>query len=64
MAKTRTEIQAKYDATHRKTFSIKLHNDNDSDIIAKFGSVPSVNAYVKQLVREDIIRTQTEKKGK
>ena len=59
MAKTRTEIQNKYDAQHRKTYTIKLHNENDSDIIKKFASVPSVMGYIKQLVREDLSRTSS-----
>ena len=54
MAKTRTEIQAKYDAQNRKTYSIKLHVKNDADIIEKFASVPSLMGYIKQLVRKDI----------
>ena len=54
MAKTRTEIQAKYDAANRTPFSFKLHNTNDADIIAKLKSVPSINGYIKQLIRQDI----------
>ena len=54
MAKTRTQIQAKYDAAHRTTFSMKLHNENDYDIIKKLSSVPSMQGYIKQLIRQDI----------
>lgn len=61
MAKTRTEIQATYDASHRKTFSLKLHNDNDADIIEKLTSVPSMQGYIKQLIRKDISRSVPEK---
>lgn len=63
MAKTRTEIQNKYDAQHRKTYTIKLHIDNDADIIAKFASVPSVMGYVKKLVKEDIKRSAPKTEG-
>jgi len=54
MAKTRTEIQAKYDATHRTTYSMKLHNENDKDVIDMLSSVPSTQGYIKQLIRNDI----------
>lgn len=57
MAKTRTEIQYKYDSQHRKTYTIKLHNENDADIIEKLNSVHSIMGYIKQLIREDIART-------
>ncbi len=59
MAKTRTEIQAKYDAAHRTTISMKLHNDNDADILEKLASVSSVQGYIKQLIRQDIARTRS-----
>ena len=57
MAKTRVEIQAKYDAAHRQTITINLHNDNDAEIIDKLNSVQSKQGYIKQLIREDIART-------
>ena len=57
MAKTRVEIQAKYDAAHRQTITINLHNDNDAEIINKLNSVQSKQGYIKQLIREDIART-------
>ena len=59
MAKTRTEIQAKYDASHRKTYSLKLHNESDADIIEKLSSVPSMQGYIKQLIRQDLSSTNS-----
>ena len=59
MAMTRTEIQAKYDAAHRKSYSFKLHLDNDADIIAKLSEVPSMQNYIKQLIRQDIAKNGT-----
>lgn len=55
MAKTRTEIQAKYDAANRTAFGFRLHNVNDADIIAKLRSVPSIQGYIKQLIRQDLL---------
>lgn len=57
MAKTRSEIQAKYDRTHCKMFSMKMSLETDADIIEKLASVPSMQGYIKQLIREDIART-------
>lgn len=54
MAQTRTEIQARYDAANRTTFSFKLHNTNDAEIIAKLRSVDSVNGYIRQLIKQDL----------
>ena len=64
MAKTRTEIQAKYDAANRTAFSFKLHNTNDAEIIDKLKSVPSIQGYIKQLIREDLERTEPGHKRK
>ena len=58
MAKARSEIQAKYDKAHCKYFSLKMHLENDADVIEKFASVPSMQGYIKQLVRDDIARTR------
>ena len=57
MAKTKSEIQAKYDKAHCKMFSLKMNLEYDADIIEKLASVPSMLGYIKQLIREDIKRT-------
>ena len=49
-----TIYQAKYDATHRRTYGLRLHNEIDKDIIEKLASVPSMQGYIKQLIRDDI----------
>lgn len=59
MAMTRVEIQAKYDAKHRKSYSFKLHLENDADIIAKLAEVPSMQCYIKELIRQDIAKNGT-----
>lgn len=53
-----TVYQAKYDLEHRRTYGFRLHNEIDKDIIDKLKSVPSMQGYIKQLIREDIARTQ------
>lgn len=61
MATTHTVAQMKYDKEHRRVYGFRLHNDIDRDIIEKLASVPSMQGYIKQLIREDINRTRTEK---
>lgn len=56
MATKHTIYQAKYDATHRRTYGFRLHNELDKDIIDKLASVPSMQGYIKQLIRDDIKR--------
>lgn len=59
MATKHTISQAKYDREHRRTYGFRLHNELDKDIIEKLASVPSMQGYVKQLIREDIARTRS-----
>lgn len=56
MPKRQTIAMAKYDKTHRRTYGFRLHNEIDADIIKKLASVPSMQGYIKQLIREDIMR--------
>lgn len=63
MAKTHTEAQARYDKVNRRVYGFRLHNTLDADIIAKLASVPSMQGYIKQLIREDIARTRTGSKS-
>ena len=58
MAKSHSVAQAKYDKTHCKYYSFKLNLENDSDVIDKLASVPSMQGYIKQLIRDDIARTR------
>lgn len=55
-----TIAQAKYDKTHRRNYGFRLHNEIDKDIIEKLSSVPSMQGYIKNLIREDIKREKEE----
>ena len=55
MANKQTIAQTKYDSTHCRTYGLKLNLGTDADIIAKLASVPSMQGYIKQLIRQDII---------
>lgn len=59
MATKATERQRRYDIVHCTGFYLKLHNENDSDIIAKLSTMKSKQGYIKQLIREDIARTRS-----
>ena len=47
---------ARYNAKASSRYSLKLNRATDADLIAKLDSVPSVNGYIRQLIREDIER--------
>ena len=46
--------QAKYDAANSKRYNVKFNNKTDADIIEKLSSVPNVQAYIRQVIRQDI----------
>ena len=54
MANKATAAQAKYDKAHCRTYGLKLNLETDNDIIQKLSSVPSMQGYIKQLIRQDI----------
>lgn len=43
-----------YDADHSRRYQIKLNRTTDADIIEKLDSVPSMQGYIKTLIRADI----------
>lgn len=57
MAKSHSIAQAKYDSTHCKYYTLKMHLVNDSDVIARLAEQDSMQGYIKQLIRDDITRT-------
>lgn len=58
MATKHTIAQAKYDKENRRVYGFRLHNTLDADIIKKLASVPSMQGYIKQLIRDDINRSR------
>ena len=49
--------QKKYDEANRKNWrivNIKLNRITDSEIIEKLESVPSIQGYIKDLIRADL----------
>jgi len=49
--------KAKYDAKTARYFSLKLNRNTDKDIIERLEKEPSIQGYLKQLIREDMKRT-------
>ena len=54
MPNRRTVTQRKYDEANCKHLSLKLNLRTDSDIINKLSSVPSMQGYIKDLIRADL----------
>jgi len=46
---------AKYDAANTKQIHLKLNRKTDADILEQLEKQESVQGYIKQLIREDII---------
>ena len=59
-----SESQAKYDKVHCRMYGLKLNLETDKDIIQKLSSVPSMQGYIKQLIREDIGRSVPNTEGR
>jgi hypothetical protein len=48
--------QQRYDAKTAVRLGLKFHKDKDADILEKLDSVDGKQAYIKQLIRNDIHR--------
>lgn len=46
--------QKKYDAAHTKQFQMKLHRENDKDILEWLEKQPSKQGAIKELIRKQI----------
>ena len=57
MPKKSSISHARYDSVNCRTYGLKLNKKTDADIIEKLASVPTMQGYIKQLIRDDISRT-------
>ena len=79
MAKTRTEIQAKYDAVNAKVITIKLNRKTDADILEMIENAESKQGIIKTALRaykndstqvymcdaaRDLLQEEADKQGK
>ena len=51
---SKRKANAKYDKSHCTGVYLKLNNKTDNDILEKLSSVPNMQGYIKQLIRQDI----------
>ena len=49
--------KARYDAKTAKYYSLKLNTNTDSGLIQWLEQQPSVQGYIKELIRQDMQRT-------
>lgn len=54
---SRRTAQAKYNGENTTFIGLRFNNRSDWDVIAKLKAVPSKLAYIRQLIRDDIVRT-------
>lgn len=52
--------KARYDAKTARYFSLKLNQNTDKELIEKLESQESIQAYLKQLIRNDIEKGENE----
>ena len=52
--RARDRAQARYDANNTTQIKLKLNNVTDADILARLASEPNKQAYIKNLIRQDI----------
>lgn len=50
--------QKRYDAKTARWIGLKLNKNTDRDVIEKLESVPSMQGYIKMLIRADIARSE------
>ena len=54
MATKKTASQARYDSTNTRHFHLKYNLKTDADILAILDKQPSIQGYIKSLIRADI----------
>lgn len=54
VTESQLKAQIRYDAKHTKQIKLKLNLGTDADILQKLETEPSMQGYIKRLIREDI----------
>jgi hypothetical protein len=49
-----SEIQRKYDSSNTRRFGLKLNLQTDKEVIEKLEAVPSIQGYIKDLIKRDL----------
>ena len=53
--------QDRWERENIKRLQVKLHTTIDADILNKLDSVPNKQGYIKQLIRQDLKKEESEK---
>ena len=56
MGNKETIRKRKYDDVYSRFYRLKLNRKTDADIIAKLATVPSMQGYIRRLIRDDLAR--------
>lgn len=54
MGNRKTEIKARYDKANSRRYNLKYNIKTDADIISFLDKQPSIQGYIKALIRADI----------
>ncbi len=54
--RAKTKAKDRYDKENTRPLKLKLNLKLDADILAKLETEPSMQGYIKRLIREDIAR--------
>ena len=58
MPTNRSISQMRFDKENTRRYGIKLNTHTDADIIARLDAQPSMQGYIRRLIRDDIAREQ------
>ena len=58
MSEARNRANAKLNRLHTQMVGVRLHNENDKDIIDFLKTKDNKQGYIKELIREDIKRNR------
>ena len=56
--KKQSEIQEKYNKTHTRRINLKPNLELDADILQMLDSVDSMQGYIKDLIRADLVEAE------
>ncbi|MDO4377971.1 MAG: hypothetical protein Q4C64_02310 [Erysipelotrichia bacterium] len=54
MSEARNRANAKFNKLHTQTVTVRLHNENDKDIIEYLKTKENKQGYIKELIRQDM----------
>lgn len=56
MSEARNRANAKFNKLHTQSVTVRLHNENDKDIIELLKTKDNKQGYIKELIRRDMIK--------